>query len=58
MHHRGRSYKQKSSYIYMLAFCCAILLGIGEAAVFAGGMGIYIFVGTFLLLANMEDEEQ
>jgi hypothetical protein len=42
----------------MLAFCCAILLGIGEAAVFAGGMGIYIFVGTFLLLANMEDEEQ
>jgi ATP-dependent Lon protease len=58
MHHRGRSYTQKSSYIYMLAFCCAILLGIGEAAVFAGGMGIYIFVGTFLLLANMEDEEQ
>lgn len=56
MHRRGYRYTQKSNYIYMLAFCCAILLGIGEAAVFAGGMGIYIFVGTFLLMANMEDD--
>jgi hypothetical protein len=56
IHHRGRRYTQKGSFICMIAFCCAILLGIGEAAVFAGGMGIYIFVGTFLLMANMEEE--
>lgn len=53
----GRYYSEKSSYIYILGFACAILLGMGEAAVFSGGLGIYIYAGTFLLLANREDPE-
>lgn len=58
IHQRGKRYSQKSQYLYILAFCCAILLGLGEAAIFSGGMGIYIFVGSFLLLANREQTEK
>ena len=54
LHQYGRIYKDKQSYIYILGFACAIMLGIGEAAVFSGGLGLYIFVGTFLLLSNLE----
>lgn len=53
----GRIYSNKSSYIYMLAFICAIMLGIGEAALFSGGLGIYVFIGAFLLLANAAEEK-
>lgn len=53
---RGKVYTDKNSYIYILSFACAILLGIGEAALFSGGLGIYVFIGAFLLLANREVE--
>ena len=43
--------------IYILGFAGALLLGIGEAAVFSGGLGIYIFAGSFLLLAKGETDE-
>lgn len=56
LHQGGRRYAQKSSYIYMLAFACAIILGIGEAALFSGGLGLYIFVGSLLLLSSYEEE--
>jgi len=42
---------------YMIGFACALLLGLGEAAVFSGGLGIYIFAGLFLLLAKGEKDE-
>ncbi len=58
LYQRGRRYREKCQYIYMLGFCCTVLLGIGEAAVFAGGMGIYILAGSFLLLGNAADPEQ
>lgn len=58
LHQRGRHYTDKQGYIYILGFACAILLGIGEAALFSGGLSIYIFVGAFLLLADREEQEQ
>ena len=42
---------------YMIGFACALLLGLGEAAMFSGGLGIYIFAGLFLLLAKGEKDE-
>lgn len=54
LHQGGRTYISKNSYLYMLSFACAMLLGIGEAAVFSGGMAIYVLIGTFLLLARKE----
>lgn len=51
---QGRIYENRKGYIYILGFACAILLGMGEAAVFSGGLGLYIFAGLFLLLANQE----
>ncbi len=41
----------------MLGFGCIILLGIGEAAVFSGGFGLYIFAGMPLLLIRTDDFE-
>lgn len=52
LHQKGRVYQEKHAYLYILGFACAIMLGIGEAALFSGGMGIYIFVGAFLLLTD------
>lgn len=37
-------------------FVCCILLGMGESALFSGGLGIYIFAGAFLLLREGEYE--
>ena len=54
---QGRIYANKREYIYILGFAAAILLGMGESAVFSGGLGIYIFAGTFLLLANQKPPE-
>ncbi len=58
LHQGGRHYGDKQGYIYILGFAAAILLGIGEAALFSGGLSIYIFVGAFLLLANREEAAQ
>lgn len=57
LHQDGRVYKSKEGFIYILGFACAIMLGIGEAALFSGGLGLYIFVGSFLLMANHAEKE-
>lgn len=57
LYQKGRYYNHKSNYVYILGFVCAILLGIGEAALFSGGLGIYVFIGTFLMLSNYEKQE-
>lgn len=54
----GRVYENKQNFVFMLAFICAIILGIGEAALFSGGLGLYVFVGTFLMLSRRIDETE
>ena len=56
LHQDGRRYADKSRFIYILGFAGMVVLGMGEAAVFSGGLGIYILAGTFLLLANQETD--
>lgn len=56
LHQRGRRYADKQGFIYILGFSCAIILGIGEAALVSGGLTLYIFVGAFLLLANRQEQ--
>lgn len=51
----GRVYADKARFCAILAFGCGLLMGLGEAAVFSGGLGIYVFVGMFLMLANGEE---
>ncbi|MBQ8623887.1 MAG: O-antigen ligase family protein [Oscillospiraceae bacterium] len=53
----GRYYSNKSSYIYILAFACAIFLGIGEAALFSGSLGLYAFIGTLLMFSDVETKK-
>ena len=48
----------QSQKLYLLGFMAAILTGIGETAIFFGGLGIYLFVGNFLLLANQQYPEE
>ena len=55
LYQRGRSYTDKKGYTYIWGFACAVMLGIGEAALVSGGMGIYVFMGTFLLLTPNTD---
>ena len=55
LHQQGRVYEDRKGYIYILGFACMIMLGMGEAAVFSGGLGVYIIVGTCLLLSNRKD---
>ena len=43
---------QAGSLMLMIGFVGTLLLGIGEAALFSGGLGIYLYIGSFLLLAN------
>lgn len=58
LHQQGRIYANKKDYIYILGFACSVLLGVGEAAVFSGGLGLYIMAGASLLLANKMEEKQ
>lgn len=39
-------------------FSGTVFIGMGEAALFSGGLGIYIFAGLFLLLANPSRNEE
>ena len=55
LHQRGRVYKNRKEYIHILGFACMITLGMGEAAVFSGGLGVYIVAGACLLLAGRKD---
>jgi len=40
----------RQDLLYSIAFASILMSGIGEAALFSGGLGIYIFAGLFLLL--------
>lgn len=55
LHQHGRIYSDRTCYIYILGFACMIALGMGEAAVFSGGLGVYIMAGACLLLADRKD---
>lgn len=55
LYQQGKRYTDKGKFIYILGFGCALMLGIGEAGLFSGGLGIYVLVGTFLLLANQNE---
>jgi len=35
-----------------------LLSGLGEAILFSGGMGIYLYAGIFRVLANFDFEEK
>lgn len=49
----GKSYRS----VALIGFIGVILLGTGEAAVFSGGLGIYIYAGIFLLNFDWETPE-
>ena len=57
LHRRGHIYGNRKDYVYIMGFAFAILLGMGEAAVFSGGLGLYILAGAFLLLAGQDVSE-
>ena len=41
-------------FICQMGFAALLMSGIGEAMVFSGGQGIYIFCGVILMLANYD----
>lgn len=55
---KGKIYYNKENYIYILGFACVIMLGMGEAALFSGGLGIYVFAGIFLMMSEKKDTNQ
>lgn len=58
IYQNGKTYGNKKSFLYMGAFCCAMLMGTFEAAFFSGGQGIYVFMAMFLILSkNVPDDE-
>lgn len=44
----------KEDTMVRICFCGTLIMGMGEAALFSGGLGIYLFAGMFLLLCNRE----
>lgn len=48
----GKKYKYKGNFLYMAAFCCSLLMGTFEAAIYSGGLGIYVFALIFLALSR------
>lgn len=42
--------------LYVVGFMCTIVMGMGEAAMFTGSLGLYIFAAGFLLLSSMQAE--
>jgi hypothetical protein len=44
--------------IALIAFFIVWIMGLGEAALFSGGQGIYIVSCSFLLLAREQDVNQ
>lgn len=53
----GKCYLQKQNYLCMIGFCCCIIMGMAEAALFAGSQALFIFVGAFLLMSNEEQTD-
>lgn len=54
IHSKNGSRKEET--MARICFCGTIMMGMGEAALFSGGLGIYLFAGMFLLLCNKEHE--
>lgn len=55
---RGKdSHDLKEDTMVRICFCGTIIMGMGEAALFSGGLGIYLFAGMFLLMCNRERNE-
>lgn len=48
----GGKRQQKWQFLLTLGFVCELFLGVGEAAIFAGGLAVHLYAGTFLLLRN------
>ena len=42
----------------LAGFMCMTLMGSAEASLYATGMGMYIYVSSFLLLANYWNQQQ
>lgn len=55
--HSGNGRNVKEDTMARICFAGTIIMGMGEAALFSGGLGIYIFAGMFLLLCNKERED-
>lgn len=49
--------KNYGQTLYLVGFVCVLLLGMGESALFSGGLSFYIFAGLFLILARSGEEE-
>lgn len=52
----GSTPKGRVSFLCQTGFAALLLSGIGEAMLFSGGMGIYLFAGVLLMLANFDFE--
>lgn len=50
--------EQKVQTAIRFCFIGMVMLGMGEAAIFSGGLGIYIYAGVFLLLMHGEHQSQ
>lgn len=55
---KGQEYKDKTSYLYMLGFSSCIIMGMAEAALFAGCQGLFVMVGAFILLSKADSDEE
>lgn len=56
IYNNGRAYKNNISNLYMLGFICCIIMGMAEAALFAGCQGLFILVAGFVLLSKTDNE--
>lgn len=50
----GNTRRSRWQQLLTLGFICQIFLGVGEAAIFSGGLSVYLYAGTFLLLRNLK----
>ena len=50
----SKNINSKFQTFCLAAFFAIIFMGMGEGALYSGGMGIYIMSGTFLMLANCD----
>lgn len=57
--HIQQNYTNIYGRAMLIGFGCALFLGTGEATIFSGGLGGYIFAGVFLYsLDNVKDENK
>ena len=55
--HSSGAENLKEETMMRICFSGTIIMGMGEAALFSGGLGIYLFAGMFLLLCNKKRQE-